>query len=89
MRSTSADRVCPLQESVPSLAGLGSSQTLMTARHTCLRNSKSLFESFHFLRRLELALRPKSSFRSLNANPLASQTLGKPQAENPSASRHA
>ena len=55
----------------------------MTARHTRLRDWKSLFESFHHLRGLELALRPKSSFRSLNANPLASQTLGKPQRKIP------
>jgi hypothetical protein len=55
----------------------------MTARHTCLRNSKSLFESFHFLRRLELAFRPKDSFHSPNANPLASQTFGKPKRKIP------
>ena len=59
MRSTSADRVCPLQRCVPSLRVLEALKTLMTARHTRLRDSKSLFESFHFLRGLELALRPK------------------------------
>jgi hypothetical protein len=55
----------------------------MSARHARLCNTKSLFERFHFLRRLELALRPKASFRSLNADPLALQILGKPKGEIP------
>jgi hypothetical protein len=59
------------------LARIRGSQDLMTARHTRLRDTKSRLESFHLLRRLELALRPKGPFRSLNANPLGFQTLGK------------
>ena len=62
---------------------LGASQNLMTARHTRLCNTKSLFESLHFLRRLELALRPKSPVRSLKANPLHLQAQGEPKGKIP------
>jgi hypothetical protein len=65
------------------LGSLGGSQNFMTARHTRLRYAKGLFHSLEFLRRLELALRPKGPFRSLNANPLALQTRGKPKRKIP------
>ena len=64
-------------------ARFGRPQNFVTPRHARLSNAQSPFESFHFLRGLDLALRPEGTFHSLDANPLFLQALRMPEREIP------